>query len=118
MNLTSIGGTPAQQIVRPGEGARTHADRQVAQGGAAAVAPSPTPARVAAASGLLAPRAEVVPVEAPAGTDPQLWAVLTADERSFFSRMSASGPLTYGRQMAASHTQAPVSRGGRIDVRA
>jgi hypothetical protein len=36
-------------------------------------------------------------VEAPAGTDPELWSVLTADERSFFAKASALGPLTYGR---------------------
>ena len=113
MNVNGIGGAAAQ-IIRPNEGARTQAER--ASGQAAAV-PQPQPTRVAA-SGLLAPRQEVVPTEAPAGTDPELWAVLTAEERSFFSRMSAAGPLTYGRQAAISPTQAPLARGGRIDVRA
>lgn len=114
MKLNGIGG-PAAQIIRPNEGARPQAERAANAAGAAV--PQPQAARVAA-SGLLAPRPEVVPAEAPAGTDPELWAVLTPEERSFFSRMSAAGPLTYGRQAAISPTQAPLARGGRIDVRA
>jgi hypothetical protein len=58
-------------------------------------------------------------VEAPAGTDPELWSVLTADERSFFAKASALGPLTYGRISAAAAQPAPpAARGGRLDVRA
>ena len=115
MNLNGIGGsTSATQLLRPQEKPRT----TVEQERAATAAAAPAPARVAA-SGLLAPRPGVAAPEAPAGTDPELWKVLTAEERSFFARMGSSGPLTYGRQaVAASAPQAPMVRGGRLDVRA
>ena len=58
----------------------------------------------------------VVPTEAPAGTDPELWSVLTADERAFFAKAGAMGPLTYGR-MASTAATPPVARGVRLDVR-
>jgi hypothetical protein len=60
-----------------------------------------------------------VPEEAPPGTDPELWAVLSSDERAFFSRVGAMGPLTYGYVMQTGQmpTQAPAARGGRLDVR-
>jgi len=59
---------------------------------------------------------DVVPTEAPQGTDPALWSVLTSEERSFFARARAMGPLTYGR--GAPSDQVPgVRLGGRIDVR-
>lgn len=60
-----------------------------------------------------------VPAEAPAGTDPELWNVLTAEERTFFAKTSALGPLTYGRYKAATNPAAPTTaRGVRLDVRA
>lgn len=59
-----------------------------------------------------------VPAEAPAGTDPTLWSVLTADERNFFAKTAALGPLTYGRIKAATNPQPPAARGVRLDVRA
>ena len=33
----------------------------------------------------------------PAGVDPELWSVLTAEEREFFSVAQELGPVTYGR---------------------
>ena len=59
-----------------------------------------------------------VPAEAPAGTDPTLWSVLTADERNFFAKTAALGPLTYGRIKSVSHPAPPAARGVRLDVRA
>ena len=58
----------------------------------------------------------VVPTEAPPGTDPELWSVLTAEERAFFAKAGAMGPLTYGR-MASTAPTPPVARGVRLDVR-
>jgi hypothetical protein len=68
-----------------------------------------TPAGPAAAS-----------LQPPPGTDPELWSVLTQDERAFFARLGAMGPLTYGRVLAGQMppTPSPVSRGGRLDVKA
>jgi hypothetical protein len=60
----------------------------------------------------------VVPSDAPAGTDPALWSVLTNDERNFFAKSAALGPLTYGRIKAVSHPTPPSVRGVRLDVRA
>jgi hypothetical protein len=116
MNVNGIGGMAAQ-ILRPQESARPVVDQERAPA-AATPAPNliPTPARVAA-SGLLAPRQGAIAAEAPAGTDPELWKVLTTEERSYFTRMGSAGPLTYGRQASASRPQAPLVRGGRLDVR-
>jgi hypothetical protein len=81
----------------------------------------------AAASPLGAPQRSL-PAEAPAGTDPELWGVLTSEERTFFAKAVQSGPLTYGRMAAgvqalqgnaaAANAFAAASRGGRLDVRA
>jgi hypothetical protein len=59
-----------------------------------------------------------VPMEAPAGTDPVLWGVLTTEERTFFAKTAALGPLTYGRVKAVTHPAPPTARGVRLDVRA
>lgn len=66
---------------------------------------------------LLAPKSPSLPVEAPAGTDPELWSVLSAEERTFFARAGAMGPLTYGQRLSAPQSGAPMVRGGRLDVR-
>ena len=63
-----------------------------------------------------APRS--VPVEPPPGTDPALWSVLSSDERAFFAKAGAMGPLTYGRAFEDQKaSQLPASRGGRLDVK-
>ena len=71
----------------------------------------------------LAAPAQTRPAEAPAGTVPALWCVLTTEERAFFAKAATSGPLTYGRAAAGINGNpmaqtAPASRGGRLDVRA
>jgi hypothetical protein len=60
----------------------------------------------------------VVPAEAPPGTDPTLWSVLTSEERSFFAKSAASGPLTYSRIKDMTTPATPSARGVRLDVRA
>jgi hypothetical protein len=63
--------------------------------------------------------------EPPAGTDPALWSVLTGEERAFFAKAAASGPLTYSRLSSGVQALAGtpiagaggVARGGRLDVR-
>ena len=59
-----------------------------------------------------------VPSEAPPGTDPTLWSVLTSDERNFFAKTAALGPLTYSRIKSVSQPAPPAARGVRLDVRA
>ena len=62
--------------------------------------------------------AAALPVQAPSGTDPALWSILTSEERGFFAKSQASGPLTYGRLMAErSQPSLPAVRGGRLDIR-
>ncbi len=57
-----------------------------------------------------------VPAEAPPGTDPALWSVLTSEERSFFANARPAGPLTYG---PTNHGKVSpgVGLGGRLDLR-
>ena len=87
---------------------------------AAPVATRATPSPLGGAQATL-------PSEAPAGTDPELWGVLTTQERAFFAKSTASGPLTYGRvaagvqalqgNPAAANAFGAAARGARLDVR-
>ncbi len=52
----------------------------------------------------------------PPGTDPELWSVLTTEERAYYAKAQSMGPLTYRPGTASSPTAPPV-RGGRLDVR-
>jgi hypothetical protein len=75
-----------------------------------------------AAARIVPPRphhAPAVPVQAPVGTDPALWSILTTEERAFFARQATSGPLTYLKvMMPDTPSMATVAaRGHRIDVR-
>jgi len=64
------------------------------------------------------PNGAAVPTQAPPGTDPELWNVLSAEERVFFAKLGAMGPLTYGRVLSqAQNASAPAARGGRLDVK-
>lgn len=61
---------------------------------------------------------QTLPVEPPAGTDPELWSVLSAEERTFFAKVGSMGPLTYGHLLNSARSDQPVMRGGRLDVKA
>ena len=88
--------------------------------------PTATPTATRTAAPLGGAQA-TLPTEAPAGTDPELWGVLTSQERAFFAKSSASGPLTYGRvaagvqalqgNTAAANAFGAAARGARLDVR-
>ena len=59
-----------------------------------------------------------IQAEAPAGTDPALWSVLSGEERAFFAKAGAMGPLTYGRAFSQmKNAQMPANRGGRLDIK-
>ena len=60
---------------------------------------------------------DLVPSDPPAGTDPALWKVLSSEERAFFARARAMGPLTYGPGRATESKIPTALQGGRIDVR-
>jgi len=52
------------------------------------------------------------------GVDPDLWRLLSADERVFYARNALTGPITYGPGESQEASASPRSRlGGRIDVR-
>lgn len=54
----------------------------------------------------------------PPGTDPELWAVLTTEERAHFTRLRSMGPLTYSTSSSAGPQQpSQARRGVRLDVR-
>jgi len=99
-------------VQRPGtpgaEGARGRVEQQ---GGVRAPAGQPAPTSIAA------PAQSSLSAAAPAGTDPELWSVLTSEERSFFAKVGSMGPLTYGRMMQTPNAP-PTIRGGRLDVKA
>ena len=101
-------------VQRPGtagaDGARGRVEQQEGvRTPATAGQPSPTSIAAPAQSGLSA--------AAPAGTDPELWSVLTSEERSFFAKVGSMGPLTYGRMLQTPNAP-PSIRGGRLDVKA
>lgn len=62
-----------------------------------------------------APDEETASLRPPKGTDPELWKVLTADERAFFAREDSMGPLSYGHRIAT--TPSLPARGGRLNLR-
>ena len=131
MSLNGINGSPLPSLgslVRP-ETARTSNDRngQGVQHPATSHTADRAAAAQAAAVRALKPQTPIagqaaaqstVPPDAPAGTDPSLWSVLTTEERNFFAKTAAMGPLTYGRIKAESNAAPPSARGVRLDVRA
>lgn len=123
MSLNGVTGVTAP-LIRPQEPAAARPKVEQEQAAATTAAQQTFATTKPNGAALLGPRHEALPAEAPEGTDPALWQVLTTEERAFFARMTAMGPLTYGR---SAHTPAsnpgmggerPVLRGGRIDVRA
>jgi len=120
----SISGIPPHGagLILPG-GANEVRRGEVGQGRAGTTAPASQPVRSGVANGasdvlgVTRPPASL-PAEAPPGTDPDLWSVLSAEERVFFAKVGAMGPLTYGRMSAELQAQPSIARGGRIDFKA
>ena len=122
MSINAIGNPLLAHIgplARPDETSRTQVDRNRTGSTSNTIAPATAPALrpQAPIAGQLAQQ-HTVPAEAPAGTDPTLWSVLTNEERNFFAKTASLGPLTYGRIKAAMPAAPPSVRGGRLDVRA
>lgn len=115
MNLNRINGSTAG-VLAPRQEPRPRLESERPSTAGAAEAGIATQVQRAPLS-IATPRL-TLPAEAPAGTDPELWSVLTADERAFFAKVGAMGPLTYGHLITAQTTSTPVARGGRLDVRA
>ncbi|HVX41826.1 MAG TPA: hypothetical protein VHB25_19860 [Gemmatimonadaceae bacterium] len=115
MSIYGIGGSNIQRpLGQPGvrDNARAPGQRP-APTTAPATTPLPPQAPKAAPSA-----SQAVPVEPPPGTDPALWSVLSGDERAYFAKVGAMGPLTYGRALQELNAaQLPSARGGRLDVK-
>ena len=100
----------APATTRP-QGLPTQGTGQAPRAIAPASAPSPSAKAIAAPASVSA--------QPPQGTDPELWSVLTQDERTYFAKLGAMGPLTYGRVLSGQmQPAAPHVRGGRLDVQA
>ncbi len=115
MNVYGVGGAaqglalPQMEPARRGETERAPA---------VPARPLAAPTAPAAAPRVLNPTAPALQSETPAGTDPELWSVLSSDERAFFARTAGIGPLTYSHMIHSGQPAAAIVRGGRIDVRA
>jgi hypothetical protein len=109
----SIGG-----IAGGAGGASPYAPRPLGPGNAAAEQNirerAATPAKAQPAPATVTTDENAVPLEAPPGTDPAFWSVLTAEERRYFAKMQALGPLTYGPRPATAPPT--LARGVRIDM--
>lgn len=58
------------------------------------------------------------PARAPQAADPEMWALLSQEERGFYLRHAVMGPATYDPASPANESPGPGHRlGGRIDVR-
>lgn len=115
MSIYGIPGStiPGSLPARPDAAQRTRAEQRPAVSPTAAEA-FPVPAAPQHSSGSASP----VPMQAPPGTDPELWNVLNAEERAFFAKIGAMGPLTYGRVLSGQMTPPASSlRGGRLDFK-
>lgn len=106
MSISINGFGPAIPEQRPPQGGRL-AD-------AAPSRPGPARADDANVSSDRVPSTEGVS----AAVDPELWQLLSTEERVFYLRSAATGPLTYGPDAHQQASPSPGSRlGGRIDVR-
>ncbi len=104
---TNAPGAPGTQV--PNGPGRTDRRTGVAPGAVKAPVAAERPGASSAA----------VPAQPPPGTDPELWSVLSSDERTYFAKLGAMGPLTYGRVLSGQvQPQQVVSRGARLDVKA
>jgi hypothetical protein len=101
-------------VQRPqGDAARA----RVEQGyGRAVTGPAAPAAQRAGAVSIAQTAQPSLPAQPPTGTDPELWAVLTGEERTFFAKLGAMGPLTYSRVMTTPNAP-PTVRGGRLDIK-
>ena len=119
MSMESIHGPgvapPTMPPMRPAHAPEQDAHAPGANGGATSLPYAPSDPTTRTPGTVDVPAAEPVDA-APAGVDPEVWSVLTAEEREFFAVAREMGPITYGRrQEAANDTVLP--RGRRLDVR-
>jgi hypothetical protein len=114
---TNVGGVQPNRQQQPATPSQS--ETRIDQRRAPATVPSPHPLTAPASPNGTHTTPAAVPPQAPPGTDPELWNVLSAEERVFFAKLGAMGPLTYGRVLSqAQQAPPPAARGGRLDVKA
>ena len=109
MSIQSLGGIYGQQGVLPGARQLDGSRELEAEAGR-------SPQKAAEEGPNLLGAVNELPAKAPPGTDPNLWSVLTSEERSFFARAQTMGPLTYNKASGLG-VEAAIQRGSRIDVK-
>lgn len=114
MSIQSLGGLYGPPPVSPRIPQQEESRESVRQGRLEAPAPRTVVERPEAQQA--AGTAQELPVEAPPGTDPELWSVLTGEERRYFAQARAMGPVTYGKG-SLGLAELGLQRGGRLDVR-
>ena len=107
MSIKGIGGAVGHPGRLPGQVADTPRELEKP-----AIQKPSNPTKTAEPSGT----SSALSAEAPPGTDPALWQVLTAEERSFFAKANSIGLLTYAPSRSADAGAATI-RGGRIDLK-
>ena len=125
MSVSSVNNPLASALRNVGRPLTTGAPGTTPAGVQPGARPGAAPAALRPQQPLAAPQ-QSLQAEAPAGTDPQLWSVLTGEERAFFAKAAAMGPLTYSRISAGVHAlqgnvpaaSPGVARGARLDIRA
>jgi len=117
MGLNGIGGlTPGLIGGSPLSPANANTDRTRTSVDAQAQTPAAQTPVSASTSSI---HTSTLPAEAPPGTDPELWKVLTSEERQHFATAGARGPLTYGYLgRTQSAPPATPARGLRLDLKA
>ncbi len=116
----SIYGIGSSGINRPATNfpVRDNPRTQGQQPSTGAATPNPLVQQAPAKNTAASAAGQSVPADPPPGTDPALWSVLSGEERAFFAKAGATGPLTYGRAFSDMKTsQLPANRGGRLDVK-
>ncbi len=114
MSIQSVGGLYGPSVLTPRKPRQEGAEEAVRQ----PQVETPLPQEVVREKAL--PQGPATPselsVEVPEGIDPQLWSVLTGDERRFFAQARGMGPVTYGRG-SLGLAELGLQRGGRLDVK-
>lgn len=115
MSIQSVGGLYGPSVLTP----RTPPQEGLQEAVQQPTVQTPVPQEVVQEQ--TAPRSTASPTElsseVPQGIDPELWSVLTGEERRFFAQAKGMGPVTYGRG-SLGLAELGLQRGGRLDVKA
>ena len=115
MSIQSVGGLYGPSVLTPRKPPQEGAQEEVRQTRVETPVPQEMVREQAVAQE--ASTATELSAEVPQGIDPELWSVLTGEERRFFAQNRGMGPVTYGRG-SLGLAELGLQRGGRLDVKA